>query len=203
MPEENPFSIFYQKKRILASRSPRRKALLEEIGWEFEVFPAPDSVEEGLDVAGKTPSELVQALAWAKAAYVAARFSQQDVVIIGCDTVAVCRGEILGKPHDREDACRMLRRLSGTRHNVLTGLVLWNPRYPQNIHEETVTTVLEMEHLSEKRLENYLDSGRWQGKAGAFGYQDGNDWLKIVSGTASNVVGLPVERLVELTGGMS
>ena len=200
MTDKTDFSIFYQKKRILASHSPRRKSLLEEIGWEFEVFPAPDSVEDGLTTEGWTPEELVRVLARAKAGYVAAQLADQDVVIIGCDTVAVCQGEILGKPHDRMEAQRMLRRLSGTRHKVLTGLVLWNPRYPKNIHEETVTTILEMDALSEETLECYLDSNRWQGKAGAFGYQDGNDWLKIMDGTASNVVGLPVERLKELIG---
>ena len=114
--------------------------------------------------------------------------------MLAADTVAVCDAEILGKPVDREHAQRMLRLMSGRTHQVLTGVCLWHrpsDKYLSNIE----ATVLQMDPLSEAQLDEILDSDAWVGKAGAFGYQDGLDWLHIQSGLESNVVGLPIERL--------
>lgn len=172
---------------------------MEEAGFTFQVLPADGNVETAYSPAlFKTPEEFVCREAFLKAENVANRFPKEDLTVIGCDTVAVCGGEILGKPEDRADAERMLNLLSGNVHEVISGLCLFNPAYPKDTHIESVVTRLKMDTLTPEMLQSYLDSGNWEGKAGAFGYQDGNDWLRVISGTESNVVGLPIERLSEL-----
>ena len=207
---------FYQKPLILASRSPRRKELLAAAGFIFEVFPAAEEAEMPISEKSDdvSPAEFVKLQARRKAEDVAAKMPGRDCLILGCDTVVVLgsrrdvggylksggkiRGEILGKPADLEDARRMLRKLSGRRHEVISGICLKNPAEPGFEKLDAVTTVLFMEEISEKMLEDYLATGLWEGKAGAFGYQDGNDWLRVISGSETNIVGLPVERLREI-----
>lgn len=192
----NPFQ---NRKIILASNSPRRRELMTQAGFCFQVLPADGNVETPYDPEKfKSPAEFVSREALLKAQNVARRFPEEDLVVIGCDTVAVCAGEILGKPDDRADAERMLRLLSGSEHEVISGLCLINPALPDETLVESVVTRLVMDPLSDEDLQAYLDSNQWQGKAGAFGYQDGISWLHILSGTESNVVGLPIERLEEL-----
>jgi len=122
---------------------------------------------------------------------------EQCVFILGCDTVAECRGQILGKPIDAEHARAMLETLSGQTHRVLSGVCLWPIQGGQPM-VRTAATTLRMDELSPRRLHAYLAGGRWEGKAGAFGYQDGIDWVRIVEGSPSNVVGLPMELLAEM-----
>jgi len=192
----NPFQF---KKIILASNSPRRRELMERAGFCFQVLPADGNVETTYDSEKfASPAEFVCREAQLKARNVADRFPGEDIAVIGCDTVAVCQGEILGKPTDRADAERMLRLLSGNEHEVISGLCIINPAFPDATILEPVVTRLVMDPLSEEMLDSYLASNQWQGKAGAFGYQDGNDWLRVLSGTESNVVGLPMERLEEI-----
>lgn len=192
----NPFQF---KKIILASNSSRRRELMAEAGFCFQVLPADSNVETVYDSENfVSPTEFVCQEALMKAQNVAARFPNEDLVVIGCDTVAVCQGEILGKPADRADAKRMLTMLSGSEHEVISGLCLLNPAVPEAQILEPVVTRLVMDPISDEMLQSYLNSGKWEGKAGAFGYQDGNDWLRILSGTESNVVGLPMERLTEI-----
>ena len=192
----NPFQ---NRKIILASNSPRRRELMTQAGFCFQVLPADGNVETPYDPAKfASPAEFVSREALLKAQNVARRFPEEDLVVIGCDTVAVCAGEILGKPADRADAERMLRLLSGSEHEVISGLCLLNPAFPDETLVEPVVTRLVMDALSDEDLQAYLDSDQWQGKAGAFGYQDGIAWLHILSGTESNVVGLPIERLEEI-----
>ncbi|MCR5163743.1 MAG: Maf family protein [Thermoguttaceae bacterium] len=192
----NPFQ---NRKIILASNSPRRRELMTQAGFCFQVLPADGNVETPYDPEKfASPAEFVSREALLKAQNVARRFPEEDLVVIGCDTVAVCAGEILGKPADRADAERMLRLLSGSEHEVISGLCLLNPAFPDETLVEPVVTRLVMDPLSDEDLQAYLDSNQWQGKAGAFGYQDGIAWLHILSGTESNVVGLPIERLEEL-----
>lgn len=179
---------------ILASRSPRRRQLLEEAGLEFEVVPPSDAAECGM-CSGENPAQLVARLAYQKAADVAARVA--DGLILGCDTVAECDGQILGKPQDETHAREMLLALSGRRHRVLTGLCLWNKGSFEASVRVAITT-LEMDRLSESQLREYLESGAWEGKAGAFGYQDRLGWVHVIEGSESNVVGLPMELLAEM-----
>ena len=180
---------------ILASGSPRRAQLLTSAGYSFTVQVAGEDAECGM-CSRETAPELVARYANRKAADVVTRFSSG--LILAADTVASCLGQILGKPRDVDHAESMLRMLSGRRHDVYTGVCLWSANQ-QRCVVDVVRTELEMSVLSEEMLETYLDSLLWEGKAGAFGYQDGNDWLRVVNGgSESNVVGLPMERLAEL-----
>jgi septum formation protein len=167
---------------------------LTQAGYQFEVIVPHESAECGI-CSRETPPELVGRLAYQKARDVAGRVSRG--LVVGCDTVAECGGLILGKPRDRDHARQMLRLLRGRRHRVYSGLCLW--RRPDNkTWGDVDVTELVMDPMSDAQLDDYLDSEAWQGKAGAFGYQDGLDWVRIVQGSESNVVGLPLERFAEL-----
>ena len=180
---------------VLASGSPRRAQLLAAAGYEFSVLVAGDEAECGV-CSRETAPEMVARYAYRKAADVAGRIDRG--FIVAADTVASCLGQILGKPRDQQHAEAILRTLSGRRHDVYTGMCLWSVQR-QKCLVEVVRTELEMQSLSETMLEEYLESMLWEGKAGAFGYQDGNDWLRVIGeGSESNVVGLPMERLAEL-----
>jgi septum formation protein len=182
-------------KIVLASQSPRRRELMSQAGYDYEVLAPDESAECGIR-PGETTTELVARYARQKALDVAPKITC-EAIIIACDTVADLHGAILGKPLDRSDAERMLRMLSGQKHSVLSGLCVW--RLPTGEPQVRVAvSELEMAELSESQIGEYLDSGQWMGKSGAFGYQDGHPWLRLVSGTASNVVGLPLDLLQEL-----
>lgn len=179
---------------ILASQSPQRRTLLQDAGYSFEVLPPHPNAECGV-CSRETPDELVARLAKQKAADVATRIDEG--IVLACDTVAECGGRILGKPHDLEHARQMLEHLSGRVHHVYTGVCLWQ-RPTDRVLERVAVTKLRMDNITEDALERYLDSALWEGKAGAFGYQDGPDWLQIIAGSESNVVGLPMEILREM-----
>ncbi len=179
---------------ILASRSPRRKELLLEAGYAFEAISPDDSAECGL-CGNENPAQLVARLAYQKAANVACKVAEG--LILGCDTVAECDGQILGKPRDAVHARQMLQFLSGREHRVFSGLCLW--KIPGGSPQVRVaTTILRMDRLSEDQLRDYVQSSQWEGKAGAFGYQDRLGWVHIVEGSATNVVGLPMELFAEM-----
>jgi septum formation protein len=180
---------------ILASASPRRRELLTEAGFDFEVRP-PSAEAEGQPQPGESPADLVTRLALCKARDVADRTVPADrhKVVVACDTVAVCGGRILGKPVDEADARRMLRLLSGRTHEVQSGLCLY-PLDGRDVQVRLATTTLVMDPLADRDINDYVASGAWQGKAGGFGYQDRLGWVHIVQGSESNVVGLPLEML--------
>ncbi len=182
-------------KLVLASSSPRRRQLLEEGGYDFKVITPEIDEEIGL-CSNCGPAELVVELAQAKAADVVRRIKDQPeyvgAIVVACDTVVECGGHILGKPRNEDHARQILQLLSGQRHRVFSGLCLW--QLPDGLpNAEVDVTKLEMDKLKPATLEAYLASGGWQGKAGAFGYQDGLDWVSIIDGSTSNVVGLPME----------
>lgn len=176
---------------ILASSSPRRRQLLAEWGYAFDVVPPHESAECGV-CSRETPPELVARLAWQKAKDVAERTDAG--IVIGCDTVAECRGQILGKPKNRAHAREILELLRGRDHHVYSGLCLW-PRPGTTPHVQIDVSRLVMDPVSDEELRAYLDTELWEGKAGAFGYQDGLDWVHLIEGSESNVVGLPMELL--------
>jgi septum formation protein len=186
------------RKLILASRSPRRRELLVEAGYRFDVQPPAETAECGL-CSGENPAQMVARLAYQKAADVARRLGSG--VVIGCDTVVECNGEILGKPADLNHARRMLQALSGREHRVLSGLCVWELPQPQPRVEVAITR-LRMDPLRPEQLQEYLAGGQWEGKAGAFGYQDRLGWVHIIEGSPSNVVGLPLELLAEMLAGI-
>ena len=186
---------------ILASGSPRRAQLLSAAGYEFTVTPADDDVECGI-CSGEVAPEFVAKNAFRKSENVAAK--HQSGLVIGADTVAWCNeptaggGQILGKPRDEQHAEWMLKTLSGRKHDVFTGVCVWSITLNRFV-VDVVRTTLQMLALTDQMLSDYLESMMWEGKAGAFGYQDGNDWLSITGdGSESNVVGLPMERLAEI-----
>lgn len=179
---------------ILASRSPRRRELLAEAGYAFEIMPADETAECGV-CSGESPAELVARLAYQKAADVVRRIGCG--VVLGCDTVAECQGMILGKPQDEDHARQMLATLRGREHRVLSGLCLWEvPNGRPQV--EVAVTRLRMDPLSDAAIQDYLASGQWEGKAGAFGYQDRLGWVHVIDGSESNVVGLPLELLADM-----
>ncbi len=155
-------------KLILASRSPRRRELLHEAGYRFEVCPPTEESESGL-CGAETPAELVARLAYQKAACVARRVGEG--VILACDTVVECNGQILGKAADEDHARQILQALSGQEHRVFSGLCLWKIPGGKARTRVAITT-LRMDPLSQTQLDEYIAGGQWEGKAGAFGYQD-------------------------------
>ncbi|MGA2256475.1 MAG: nucleoside triphosphate pyrophosphatase [Thermoguttaceae bacterium] len=181
-------------KLILASRSPRRRELLTEAGYDFAIV-APDEAAECGVCSRETPEKFVTRLARQKAANVLPRIS--NGLILACDTVAECEGQILGKPADEEHARQMLQMLSGREHRVLSGLCLWNVP-GGNPRVRVAVTRLRMDRLSAMEIDDYLAGGLWDGKAGAFGYQDRLGWVHVVEGSETNVVGLPMELLAEM-----
>lgn len=181
-------------KLILASRSPRRRELLARAGYAFEVLEPHEAAECGI-CSQETPPEMVARLAIQKAKDVAQRIDEG--IVLGCDTIAECHGQVLGKPTDRRHARQMLRLMRGRPHRVHSGVCLW--RRPDDVAIVRVDrTRLCMDMISDEQLEEYLDSDQWQGKAGAFGYQDRLGWVHVVEGSESNVVGLPMELFAEM-----
>jgi len=175
---------------VLASSSPRRAALLAELGLAFEVLACP-LPEPAVRPPGVPPRAWAEALAYYKARAVAER--RPGRWVLGADTLVVCGGRLLGKPADLDDARRMLELQAGRPTQVITGvgLVCCADGVRRLIGSE-VTTVW-MRDAPEER-ERYLMSGDWWGKAGAYGIQTVGDRLvERVAGSFSNVVGLPAE----------
>jgi len=167
---------------------------MREYGYTFSVHPPSDSAEGGI-CSGETPPELVVRLAKQKAEDVAKQY--EHAVVIGCDTVAECMGTVLGKPADIDDARRMITMLRGRDHRVLSGLCIWNRPSDEVVLKLDVTT-LHMDDVTDEQVDDYLATHKWQGKAGAFGYQDGWNWLHVLEGSETNVIGLPMELLADV-----
>lgn len=180
---------------ILASASPRRRELLGMICHDFSVV-----VSECEEIVSSTePEEVTIELSKQKAQAVAAGWA--DAVVIGADTVVSIDGEILGKPKDREDACRMLRMLSGRTHQVSTGVTILQTGPDADVRWESSfaeTTLVHVAPLSERELRSYLDTDEPYDKAGAYGIQGMfGKFISGIEGDYNNVVGLPVHRLYE------
>ena len=193
---------------VLASGSPQRKQLLEEASYRFDIVVPGEDAECGI-CSNDGPAALVQQLAERKAADVVRQLHQQDkasgkTIVIACDTVAECEGFVLGKPRDEEHARTMLDRLRGTVHRVYSGLCVWPLDLGEGVPQTSLAiTTLRMDTISDDDLDDYLASGLWRGKAGAFGLQDRPSWLHIVEGSSSNVIGLPMELLSEMLAEVS
>lgn len=178
---------------ILASASPRRSALLSQIGLTFEIFPS--EIEESLPTKNLSPEKVTQKLAKLKARAVAERYTEG--VVIGADTLVVFKKELLGKPKNREDAKSMLSRLSGKTHRVITGVTLIDVKKKTETTWSEVTKVCFRE-LCADEIDNYIQSGEAEDKAGAYGIQGrGAAFVKRIDGCYFNVVGLPLASFVE------
>jgi septum formation protein len=179
-------------KIILASASPRRLELLDSAGVEFEVF-ASQLPEELLP--GEAPEDHVKRLARDKALEVAARVEGR--FYIGADTVVVCDGEIMGKPKDAADAARMLKKLSGVAHSVITGYALYD-KERDGFLVDAVTTLVHFKHLRDEEIDAYIATGCPMDKAGAYAIQGGAaHMVEKIDGSYTNVVGLPLCEVVE------
>lgn len=180
---------------ILASGSPRRSELMREAGYDFEIVPS--TIAEPINpAAGMHAAAWAEALAYFKARSIADK--HPDAIIIGADTV-VARGDaIIGKPIDKEDARRILTTMFAGRNDVITGLAIIPPPPQQRIITHVTSTII-MRPMVAEELEEYLESGAWQDKAGAYALQEGGDkFVQTLEGSVSNIVGLPLEKLEEL-----
>ena len=173
-------------KLILASGSPRRAELLEKMGLTFQVEPS--NTDEVLE-PGLTPQQEVVHLSLGKAKAVAANHPE-EAVVLSADTVVELDGKILGKPHSREEAVKMLRALSGRSHRVLTGVTILGPKGTQTHCEETEVYFRPME---DREIQWYVETGEPMDKAGAYGIQGcAAMFIEKISGDYYNVMGLPV-----------
>lgn len=221
MPLPNRQTLSPKPHLILASSSPRRRQLLAEAGYHFTVLPPDQDVECGV-CSDFGPAGLVTDLAYRKATAVLHKlnsespplpFSSSPTLLLAADTVAECNGFILGKPRDEDDARAMLVQLSNRDHRVLTGVCLIPLPFSEGQGEGSLgapaqrqsqplirvaVTKLRMDNLAKSEINDYLATGQWEGKAGAFGYQDRLGWVHIVEGSETNVVGLPMELLAEM-----
>jgi septum formation protein len=178
-------------KLILASASPRRKEILSNMGYEFEVNPS--GVEEVVH-HHMTPEETATDLARQKAEDIARRYPED--LVMGADTIVVLDDTVLGKPLDNDDAVRMLRELRGREHQVITGVALIQG---QKEHCFSVTTRVWMIDSSEELLSAYVLSGEPLDKAGSYGIQGkGALLVEKIDGDYFNVVGLPIQKIARL-----
>ena len=176
---------------LLASTSPQRRAILEQLRLPFDVV-APRYREQ--DETGLVAVELVRAHAQGKARSVGAEAGERPV--LGVDTAVVLDGEIFGKPGGEAEAAAMLGRLGGRTHTVVSGLCLVTPGWEVVEHEETEVTFRE---LTPRDVAGYVAAGEWEGRAGAYAIQGlGASLVERIEGDYLNVVGLPAALLVRL-----
>jgi septum formation protein len=174
---------------VLASTSPRRRQILALLGVPFEVI-APE-FEEQISSHLPADQEVVE-LALGKAQSVATKYPRS--IVIGSDTMIELSDEKIGKPTDREDARRILRLLSGETHRILTSVAIVDPGGPGMKEIETVA--VEMRGYTEAEIENYLNSGESDDKAGAYSIQgQGSALIKSISGDYLAAVGMPLRRI--------
>lgn len=194
-----------KSRLILASGSPRRKELLEQVGATFEILPA-----KGEEViTSSSPAQVVMELSAQKAEEVAGRYQEElgkndavSTVILGADTVVAYENNILGKPKDKEDAVKMLQMLSGNTHSVYTGVTLVlcknGKQEKQSFFAETKVT---MYFVTEEQIRAYVETGEPMDKAGAYGIQGkGAVLVEKIVGDYNNVVGLPVALVFQNLG---
>ncbi|NMB41733.1 MAG: septum formation protein Maf [Firmicutes bacterium] len=173
---------------ILASASPRRAALLKQIGVDFRI------IESCYKEPVVCNDDQVEAIALGKAREVGKRYPES--LVLGADTLVVCNGEVLGKPQDEQEARFMLAALSGKPHKVVTGVALVHKTREMTAREETMVW---MKPLAEKEIDAYIASGEPFDKAGSYAVQGkGAVFVQKVDGCFFNVVGLPLQKTVAM-----
>jgi septum formation protein len=182
---------------ILASNSPRRKELLAGLDVDFEV-----RVLQGIDESypAELPTQDIAGYISQKKAAAYRGTMGSDELVITADTIVVLDGEVMGKPADEEDACRMLRKLSGRTHQVITGVTLTTKERQQSFSVETDVAFKE---LTDAEIDYYVQHYKPMDKAGAYGIQEwiGHIGVTSISGSYFNVMGLPVQRIYEALKG--
>ena len=180
---------------VLASKSPRRKLFLEMLGLDFEVVPS--QVDER-SVEESDPVRLAMRLARLKAEDVARRV-EGDAVIIGADTLVSFQGRVIGKARDREDTFRILKGYSGREHKQITGICIINTGTGKVLEGHEVTRALCRE-MSDKEIKEYVETGESMEGAGAYTPRAHTMLFQRVEGSWTNIVGLPMEKLVPMLG---
>lgn len=180
---------------ILASASPRRKELLELMGLTFQIIP---STKEEV-ITGSCPAEIVENLSYQKAEDVAFRMTSENTLVIGSDTVVVCDGEVMGKPHSEEEAFAMLRRLQGRSHEVYTGVTVLCRENNKITHDTfSEMAVVTVHSMSDEEIRAYLAKGESMDKAGAYGIQGSFAvFVDEIQGEYNTILGLPVAGLYQ------
>lgn len=183
-------------KIILASSSPRRRDLLKEANYEFEIIPSPyieDHTTTDFSYA------FVEGLAAGKAMAVVPLLNEPST-IIGADTVVVLDNKILGKPSDQKEAFNMLKALSGKTHTVVTGIAVVNSKTGE-IKKSTSTSHVTFENLTDEQILFYIENFKPLDKAGAYGIQEMPDgYIKSFTGSLNNIIGLDIDLLNKLLG---
>ncbi len=180
-------------KLVLGSNSPRRKALLEMMGVDFIVDAS--AIDESVRIC-ETPEQIVMGLAFEKALDVASRH-EKGVRVIAADTIVFCAG-VMGKPENPDAARAMLEKLSGTLHQVYTGIAIIEAGTHKKI-VDSVCTDVQFKALSPEKIDGYIASKEPFGKAGAYAIQGkGMTLVEWIKGDFFNVVGLPVSKLETL-----
>ncbi len=184
------------KKLILASGSPRRKELLEQIGLDFEIIPA-----KGEEIISSTfPRKVVEELSFQKASEIASleSFCNTGDIILGSDTVVALKDRIMGKPKNAEDAFTMLKNLQGKTHTVYTGVTFIVTNTDPEIITFSEATHVSMYPMSDSEIDAYIASGEPMDKAGAYAIQGKcAAYISKIEGEYSTVVGLPVARVYQ------
>jgi len=179
------------KKIILASKSPRRKKILEQIGLTFTIQV---SDFDEAKIKFKTPQEMVEKLSFEKAKIIAQKYP--NAIIIGADTTVIFRKEIIGKPKSKVDAIRILKLLSGHIHEIVTGFTVMKDKKSITKH---VVSGVKFKKLSEQEIKAYVASGEPMDKAGGYGIQEkGGLFIEEIQGDYFNVVGLPIFAVSEV-----
>ncbi len=179
------------KQIILRSASPRRKELLEQAGYSFTILPA--DIDETIDL-NCSPLQNVKRLGLRKA--LENHKDYYGSIIIGCDTIVVLNGKIYGKPSSEEDAYQMLKSLSGRMHEVMSGVGII---YKDRQYNFGVISKVFFKNLTDEEIWNYIHTKECFGKAGSYAIQGtGRGLIDKYEGSLSNIIGLPMERVLEV-----
>ena len=187
------------KKLILASKSIDRSEILRQAGIPFEIFVT-NIDEEKFKVKFPDVDDLVKELAKAKALFARHELlkTELDVIIVAADTVVVLDGEIIGKAQNEEEAYKILKKLIGRTHKLITGIAIAESNNPKIIIDSD-TTFVHFLKLYDKEIIQYIKSNEWKGRAGAYSIKDkASLFIKKINGSSSNVIGLPMHKLFEI-----
>ncbi len=189
-----------QRQVILASGSPRRKELLEQMGLTFQILPSKKEEKQ----IGETPAQIVEGLSRQKAQDVAEQILSEEAMVIGADTIVVCDGQIMGKPQSEEEACQMIGMLQGGTHQVYTGVTVAETERcadgENKIAYDTFSccTQVRVFPMNDKEIQSYVALGESMDKAGAYGIQGGfGMYVERIEGDYNNVLGLPISALYQ------
>ena len=186
-----------KKKIILASASPRRRELMAQAGYEFEVQV---SLKEET-YSSETPDEIVKELALLKARDIAEQNAVEDLVVIGADTVVAYQGAILGKPKSKEDAFAMIQSFQGDKHQVYTGVAIlsYDEEGNETVVNHAVKTDVYVNSMTDEEIWKYIESDNVMDKAGSYGIQSGFAiHIEKIEGDYFNVVGLPISYIYNI-----